>query len=189
MNNNTKTREMILIALFAALTSVGAYMIIVLPFTAVPFTMQILFVAFAGALLGAKNGMISQLIYMIIGLAGIPVFSGATGGIQSIIKPTFGYIIGFALFAFVTGYIINKMNKLTIPKVFFAIMVGLMLDYVVGVTYMYFIFNLYMGKKITYLTAIGWGFTPFILFDTIKCFIVSIVATFLIPILKKQSLI
>jgi len=187
--NNIKTREMILIALFAALTSVGAYMIIVLPFTAVPFTMQILFVAFSGILLGAKNGMISQFIYMIIGLVGVPVFSGATGGIQSILKPTFGYVIGFVLFAFVTGYMINKIKKLTIPKIFLCIMVGLMVDYVIGVTYMYFVFNLYMGKEISYLTAINWGFTPFILFDTIKCLIVAVVASLLIPILKKQSLI
>ena len=68
-----KTKDMILIALFAALTAIGAF--IKIPTPLVPFTLQYLFCAYSGILLGAKHGLYSQLLYLGVGLMGFPVFT------------------------------------------------------------------------------------------------------------------
>lgn len=81
-----KIRDLILVAMFAALTAIGAFIKIPIPY--VPFTLQFLFCAFAGMILGARLGALSQIIYVAIGLAGIPVFTEG-GGIGYVFKPTF----------------------------------------------------------------------------------------------------
>lgn len=86
----TKTRSLVYCALFTALIAVGAF--IKIPIPVVPFTLQYLFTMLAGILLGS----LSVLAYMILGLIGLPIFSEG-GGIGYVFKPSFGYIIGFAL--------------------------------------------------------------------------------------------
>ena len=88
----SRTYKMILVALFAALIAVGAFIRIPVPL--VPFTMQTFFVVLAGMLLGKKLGAASALVYLAIGLIGIPVFTQG-GGIGYVLKPSFGYLIGF----------------------------------------------------------------------------------------------
>lgn len=72
-----KTKDMILIAMFAALITVGAY--IKIPVPVCPFTLQFLFTTLAGIILGAKNGTIAVSVYVLLGLAGLPVFTGGGG--------------------------------------------------------------------------------------------------------------
>ena len=85
------TRNMVLCALFAALIAIGAFIRIPVPY--VPITFQGFFVLLAGFLLGPKYGAASMLIYIAVGLVGIPVFTEG-GGIMYVLKPTFGYLIG-----------------------------------------------------------------------------------------------
>ena len=85
---------MILVALFAALIAVGAFIRVPVPL--VPFTMQTFFVVLAGMLLGKKLGGASALVYLAVGLIGIPVFTQG-GGIGYVLKPSFGYLIGFVV--------------------------------------------------------------------------------------------
>ncbi len=87
-----KTKDMILVALFTVLTAVGAF--IKIPIGPAPITLQYLFTALAGVLLGSFLGSLSQLLYIIIGLFGIPIFTSG-GGPSYIFNPTFGYLIGF----------------------------------------------------------------------------------------------
>ena len=98
-------RNMILCALFAALIAVGAF--IKIPVPVVPFTLQYLFTMLSGLMLGSKWGLAAVGIYIALGLAGLPVFAQG-GGIGYVLQPSFGYIIGFALGAFVTGLIAQK---------------------------------------------------------------------------------
>ena len=116
-----KTKNLILVSLFAALTAVGAFIRIPIPF--VPFTLQYLFCAFAGILLGPKLGALSQIIYVGMGLIGIPVFTEG-GGIAYVFKPTFGYLIGFIVAAYVIGKIAEKIQDITIPQGFYGNIVG-----------------------------------------------------------------
>ena len=91
MNHHDMTRNMVLAALFAALTAIGAFLQI--PTGTVPITLQFLFTALAGLLLGWKWGAISQLLYVGIGLLGLPVFTQG-GGIGYVLQPSFGFLLG-----------------------------------------------------------------------------------------------
>lgn len=107
----TAIKELILAALFAALTGVCSMIAIPLPFTPVPINLATLSVFLAGALLGSKYGGISQLVYILLGAIGLPVFSNFTGGVGILAGPTGGYIIGYAVAAFLVGLIIELGGK------------------------------------------------------------------------------
>ena len=97
--SDIKTRDMIMVSFFAALITAGAY--IKIPISVCPFTLQFLCTTLAGILLGGFQGALAVGIYVLIGLAGVPVFTGG-GGLSYVVQPTFGYLLGFIAGAFVT---------------------------------------------------------------------------------------
>ena len=105
---NQKTRELVLCALFTALTAVGAF--IKIPVPVVPFTLQFLFTMLAGLLLGGRLGAISVGAYAVLGLLGLPIFTEG-GGFWYLLKPSFGYILGFIVGAYVTGKMAAKTSN------------------------------------------------------------------------------
>ncbi|WP_139796099.1 biotin transporter BioY [Clostridium acidisoli] len=181
------TRSIIMAALFAALTAIGA--LITIPIGPVPITLQDMFPMLAGLILGAEIGALSQIVYILIGLIGLPVLAGGTGGINSVFTPSFGYLIGFLLAAFVIGKISGKIKKLTFTKAFLLCIVGMIVIYAVGIPYLYLILNNFLGKKVTIQYAIKVGFVLFIPGDIIKTIIVSIIASNVIPLLKKNGIV
>lgn len=90
---------------FAVFTALGAQ--VEIPNQPVPFTLQTFFVLLSGAFLGARNGFLSQVVYLALGTIGIPVFSGATFGLAKILGPTGGYLLGFPLAAMLVGYMVT----------------------------------------------------------------------------------
>lgn len=178
----SKTRDMILIALFAALTAIGGFLKI--PTPVVPFTLQVLFCAYAGAFLGSRNGMLSQLLYVLIGLAGIPIFTEG-GGFSYVFKPTFGYILGFILCAYIIGKITETAKEIKFTRIFVASLSGLASVYAIGVPYLYFMINRVAEAPITFSAAIKMGLVPFIVQDLIKCVIVTVTAVKTLPILGR----
>ena len=102
--NQWNIRDLTLGGLFTALIGVGAFLKITIPVQPVPmhFTLQFFFVLLAALLLGSKRAFASVLTYLVIGLCGIPVFATG-GGPAYLLKPTFGFLIGFAAAAYVTG--------------------------------------------------------------------------------------
>lgn len=183
-----KTREIILVALFAALTSIGAYISIPVPFSAVPITFQMFFSCFAGIILGARLGALSQVVYLILGLVGIPVFAGGDGGLGTILKPSFGFILGFILGAFIIG-LLSQNKKLTLSRSIASILFGVFCIYLVGTLYLYFMLNIVQGNHITLWTAVQLSVLPFILKDVILSVVVALMAYKMVPILKKAGLI
>ena len=178
-----KTRDLIIISMFAALTAVGAF--IKIQIGVVPFTFQFFFCALSGALLGSKRGLLSQLIYVGMGLIGLPVFTNG-GGITYIFQPTFGYLLGFIACAYIIGFIVERYKKLTFIKVLLATVAGLMVVYIIGVPYLYMIVKLYLGKSAyTFGAALVGGFVPFIGPDLIMSVIIASVATVIVPVLRK----
>ncbi|HOK44147.1 MAG TPA: biotin transporter BioY, partial [Thermoclostridium caenicola] len=135
------TKDIAQIALFAALTAVGAFIRVPLPL--VPFTLQTFFVALSGALLGARKGMMAQLLYVVIGLLGVPIFTKG-GGLGYVFQPSFGYLVGFILSAWLTGRLVERLKELRILKVFACILAGLAVTYLLGVTHLYLISNLHL---------------------------------------------
>jgi len=181
-----KTRDMILIGTFAALTAIGAFVRIETPF--LPFTLQFLFCAYSGVLLGARKGFMSQVIYVGIGLAGIPIFTKG-GGITYIFQPTFGYLLGFILCATVIGFLTQQQKKVTFFGIFLPVIAGLTMVYMAGVPYLYAIVNFYFHKTMPFSAAIAAGFTPFIVPDLILSIVVALTALKVVPILRRSGLI
>ena len=90
-----KTKDFITVSLFAALTAVGAF--ISIPLGAVPITLQLLFTLLSGILLRENLGALSQIVYISLGLIGLPIFAGGKGGIGILLSPTFGFLIGYII--------------------------------------------------------------------------------------------
>ncbi len=169
------TKQVILVGLFAALTAVGAF--IQIPLGTVPITLQFLFTALSGVMLGGRLGALSQIIYIVIGLFGMPVFAGGTGGFEAIFKPSFGYLVGFIIGAYVIGKIAERGKRVGFVRLFIASIAGIAVIYAIGVPYLYLIVRTVMGKDITLITALKIGFFVFIPGDLIKCIIVAVLGS------------
>ncbi len=141
----TKTKSIIYCGLFTALIAVGAF--IKIPVPVVPFTLQYLFTMLAGLLLGSRLGSLSVFAYMVLGLAGLPIFTEG-GGLWYVFKPSFGYIIGFIVGTFVTGWIAEHMKRKTVLTYLAANLAGLMIVYAFGMAYYYVICNYVINTPI-----------------------------------------
>lgn len=145
MKKTLTTLEMALCALFTALTAVGAFIQIPVPGMDY-FTLQFFFVLMAGILLGSRLGAVSVGAYVLLGLCGVPIFA-AGGGITYVLRPSFGYLIGFVFAAFLTGKVVEKINAKTFAQYFVAGLCGFVICYAIGLVYKYFMLNLYIGEK------------------------------------------
>ena len=145
-----KTYKMILVSIFAALTAVGAFIKIPLP--PVPFTLQVFFVILSGLLLGSRMGLASKIVYIALGLVGVPVFTEG-GGLQYIFHPTFGYLIGFAIAAFVVGRMTERLRSPSFGQYLKASLIGLVISYLFGVLHLYIILK-YVNEIPTSLSKV-----------------------------------
>lgn len=125
----SRTKEMVLFGLFTALIAIGAF--IKIPVPVCPFTLQLLFTTLAGLILGSRNGACSVGLYVLLGLAGVPVFTEG-GGPSYIFQPTFGYLIGFIAGAWLTGWIFERSGDFSFGKTLFANLAGLLVVYLFG---------------------------------------------------------
>lgn len=164
---------MILASMFTALTAIGAFIKIPLPY--VPIVLQGLFVLLAGIVLGSKWGAISQIAYVAIGLAGLPVFTGG-GGIGYVLNPTFGYLLGFILAAYLVGLIIEKSNRHDFKTVALACITGIFAIYIIGVPYLAVILRLVAGKESVIGYALWTGFLVTLPGDIIKAAVAALIS-------------
>ena len=138
------THKLTLVSMFAALTAVGAFIRIPLPY--VPITLQVFFVFLAGVLLGPRLGALSQIVYLVLGLIGLPIFA-AGGGPGYLFHPTFGFLLGFVAASYVIGLIVYNTEEAGFFKILFASVLGMIILYLVGVPYAYLILNKVTGVK------------------------------------------
>jgi len=101
-------RAALLCAFMAAMMALAAQVRIPLPFTPVPLTLQVFAALLAAGLLGSRLGAASMAAYLLMGASGLPVFSGAKGGLAALFGPTGGYLVGFVICAFVVGWILER---------------------------------------------------------------------------------
>ena len=179
-----KTIDLILAALFAALMGVGANMASFLPsISGVPLTFQTIIAILAGAVLGSRLGTISMVVYALVGLVGVPVFAGFEGGFGAVLTSSFGFILSFIVLAFVVGKLIEKSGQPKFPIFLLACYVGLVINYVIGTTYMYGALNLWLHSPMSYQTA--WVImVPFLIKDAILTFVIAVVAERIYQALK-----
>ena len=160
-----KTKDMVYIGIFAAIITICSW--ISVPFT-VPFTLQTFAVFLAVLLLGGKRGTLSVLIYILLGVVGLPVFSGFKGGIGAILGPTGGYIIGFIVTALIMWAFehIPKMNR-TVSSVI-SMVLGLIACYAFGTAWFYYVYNNGTDTPASLSMILGWCVIPFIIPDLVK---------------------
>lgn len=165
-------RDIVLCGLFAALISVGAF--IKIPIGIVPMTLQTLFVTLATFTIGSRRAFIATSVYIAIGLLGFPVFTQG-GGITYVLQPTFGYLLGYAIAAFVMGYIIEHSTKKGVLAHIAAIVIGMSIVYLLGMAYFYLISNIYLGKGIPITTILVSCCAVFIPTDVLSCCIAALI--------------
>ena len=182
------TRELTLTALFAALIVVGAFLKIdiPLPLYTMHCTLQWFFVLLAGFILGEKLGTLSVVIYILIGLAGVPVFA-AGGGIGYVLRPGFGFLLGFVFAAYLIGLFTDIIKPVKLWQYVIPASIGLVVYYGVGAVYFYLIKNLYVGEAVSFAVVVVQYCLITVLPDFILCVIAAGFAKQLIPVLNKIS--
>ena len=165
-NKNLSIRGMVYASMFGAATAVGAYVMIPLP--PVPITLQTLILSLAAALLGGIYGALSQVVYVLMGLMGLPVFAGGKAGFGVLFGPTGGYLIGFIAGAYVIGEMISMKTKPGFLWTALSILSGTLVIYFIGVLQLSFVANLSIAKSISL------GVLPFLAGDMIKMIVATI---------------
>jgi biotin transport system substrate-specific component len=176
-----KTRDMVLVALFAGLTAVGAFLRI--PIGPAPISMQNFFTVMSGCLLGSRLGAASQGLYVSLGLIGVPVFTSG-GGPSYLLNPTFGFLMGFILCAWIIGRL-TEGKKPSVAVFFLASVAGSLVVYAVGVPWLYVILTKVSGVDITFMKALKVGCLVFIPGDLVKIALVSWLSSRIVPLIAR----
>lgn len=129
---NTTIKKDVMAALFAAMTAIFTQLVI--PIQPVPITMGTLAVMMAGAVLGSHYGALSLVIYVLLGAAGLPVFTMAQGGAGVLIGPNGGFLIGYIAMAFVVGFCTERWGR-TYRRLVLAMILGCLTVYAFGVAW------------------------------------------------------
>ncbi|GEL07782.1 biotin transporter BioY [Salisediminibacterium halotolerans] len=160
-------------ALFIALMAVSANLTAFITVGAVPLTFQTVIAALAGIILGKRNGALAIFGYVLLGIFGAPVFAGFSGGLQSLLSPTFGFLISFAGVAFITGKLTESLANLTKQSSFFAVFTGLALNYLFGVPYLVLYTGYLSAMNQEAMTAAALSMIPFFIKDVVFAFITA----------------
>ncbi len=167
------------VALMAAVTAVAAQIAIPLPFSGVPFTMQVLAVVLSGLLLGPRYGALAMGIYLLVGAVGVPVFAQLQGGLGVILGPTGGYLVSYPIAAALAGLAAhaaaNAVRSRAIAFSFAAGTVGLVVIYALGMAW------LMVVSQLPFVVALAQGVLPFVVFDLIKVGLAALVAVAAAP--------
>lgn len=172
-----KTRQLALSALFTALTAVGAFFKIPFPLAAI--SLQFFFTAMAGVLLGARWGAVSQAVYVLLGLVGLPIFS-LGGGISYVLQPTFGFVLGLVPAAWVIGRLASRPVRFGCTLA--AMLAGLGVVYAVGLAHLALITRVYFGQQLAVSALLRAGMLVYLPGDAVKL----VCASLLCPVLWRR---
>ncbi|MGO5052976.1 biotin transporter BioY [Lachnospiraceae bacterium LCP25S3_G4] len=173
--NRISTKVLVVISLITAITCILAPFSIPLPFSPVPISFTNLVLYLSVFIIGWKYATISYIIYLLLGVVGLPVFSGFTGGLGKLFGPTGGYLLGFIFLTIISGLFIEKSHE---KKIF------IILGMVLGTIVCYLFGTIWLAKQLdlTFLQGLAAGVIPYILGDAIKIIIAFLVG----PTIKKQ---
>lgn len=177
-----KIRSITLVAMFAAVTAVCSQISIPIPFSQVPFSMGIFAVLLTGALLPKYQALAAQLVYLLIGAVGIPVYAQFTGGLSILAGPTGGYLVAYPIMAFFIAFVCEKFQTHIYPASLIATLVSLLICYLFGSGW------LAIQSGTSFGAALLAGAAPFAVFDIIKGILSCSLALVLRRALKKANL-
>ena len=185
-----KTKELVEIALFSAVLCVIAPFTIPVPVSPVPLSISTFVIYLAAVLLGAKQSALCVLVYLLLGMVGLPVFSGFSGGIGVLLGPTGGYLMGYIPCALIVGWLVETQcfGKLfgsgkRFAKNALAMTIGTLVCYVFGTMW----FLVIMNGNYTAIQALLVCVVPYLVFDFIKILAAAAVAGPVKRILQKRE--
>ncbi|MBQ8094478.1 MAG: biotin transporter BioY [Clostridia bacterium] len=178
-NSRSSARDIAVMALFAALTAVCSQIQIPLPY--VPINLALFSVHLCGALLGSRRAALAQTVYLLLGLIGLPVFAGFTGGPGILFGKTGGYLIGYVLAALIDGHIASSPDASFISKAVH-MLIGTFVCYLFGTIWFMVLTKMSLMLSLTYCVI------PFIPGDLIKIVLACLLSTRLAPQLRKLGL-
>lgn len=160
-NNRTNIRNLTLIALMTAVTCILGPLTLPLPVSPIPLSLATFAIYLSVYILGMKKGTISCILYLLIGLAGLPVLSGFTGGVGKLLGPTGGYMIGYVVMALIAGFFIDQYPARPVLQ-FIGMILGTVSCYLLG--------TIWLGYQagISFAAALTAGVLPFIPGDLAK---------------------
>ena len=182
MNVNKTTRVIVLIALMSAIMCIMGSISVPLPGNLVPISLTNLVIYFTLYVIGMNHGTISYLIYLLIGLVGLPVFSHFTGGAGKFFGPTGGYLIGFIFMAIIAGFFIDKFPNRRLLCIL-GMVLGTAVCYVFGTAWLAY------QAGYSFSVALANGVIPFLPGDCIKIVLAAILGPQIKIRLKKAGLI
>ena len=175
MTSSIQLKMTVYSSLFVALIAIGAF--ISIPIGPVPIVLQNMFVLLASIILGPLWGLASVAVYLVIGLAGLPVFAGGTSGIGKLFGPTGGYLLGYLPCVFITASISKGLGKKMSSDII-AMLIGSLIVYAAGVPW------LKVVTSMTFQKALAVGMVPFLIGDALKIVAAAFIAKTLRPVVK-----
>ena len=161
-----KTRKLAMTAVMAALMCLAGMLVHWVSPALVPFSILPVLVFISGIILGAEYAAMAMVVYLVLGLFGLPVFSSAPfGGFGYILKPTFGFLLGYVVAAYVVGKVYREGG---IWRAIAGVLAGLITLYLVGLSYLYMILSWVLHHPTSVAGVMVIGFVPFIFGDLIK---------------------
>lgn len=170
MKRKQRLVNMVYIPLFAVFIALCSW--ITVPLT-VPVTLQTLAVFVTAGLLCPRRGVLVVLLYIFLGIIGIPVFSNFNSGISYLLGQTGGYIIGFVFSAAAIGIITKKFGK-SVCVLASAMLIGLLLCYIFGTAWFYVVYTHNTGP-VGIFTVLMWCVVPFIVPDILKILVAVVI--------------
>lgn len=172
-------KEQITAAIFAGIIAVFSQ--IVIPIGVVPFSMQTFIVGLTVTVLGRKVGTWAIMIYLLLGLIGLPVYAGFGSGIASILGPTGGYLVGFIFTGVVLGTLLKKL-----PTTYFWVILANLIGFII--TLLFGSIWLKFSADMTWAAALSVGFITFLILEMIKAIVAGTIGVFLIQRLPEKFL-
>lgn len=178
MTRSRKTVQMAEIALMSAVLCIVSPFSVPVPMSPVPFSLSLLAVYLTAVILGAKQSAVCVLIYLLLGMVGLPVFSGFSGGIGVLFGPTGGYLAGYLPCALITGWVTNaKKGNGSFLQNIGAMTVGTGACYFLGTIW----FLAVMDGSYSIAQALLVCVVPYLIFDMIK---IAAAAAVVLPMKK-----
>lgn len=181
------SRQLTFTSIMVVLIAVGAFIRIPIPL--VPITLQVFFTSIAGILLGPRLGTLATATYVILGLIGLPIFT-AGGGLTYVFNPTFGYLLGFILGTWVTGYLAHRHQTELKPWQYtLAVLAGYIPVYLCGVLYCYVISVYVLHVQASMAAILYTGFLVPIPGDIVLAVIIGLISPRLVRESRRYNII
>jgi len=174
------TADLTLIGLMTAITCILGPLSIIIPISPVPISFTNLAIFFSAIILGWKKGTVSFLVYLLIGFAGVPVFSSFTAGPGKLLGPTGGYLIGFIFLAIIAGFFVDKFPD----KIYMYVLgmaLGMVVTYILGSAWLAY------QAHMSFQASLFAGVIPYIPGDIIKIIIATVIGTTVKKQVKKAG--